>query len=118
MVFAYHYNTTYRGKIMFDWLKTYLIGILATLLVVSVTSNGALWYMNDSKQDEINKLNVSVGVAAGLSAHQEVKIVESKVIEEKIKVVTNERILQTKEYVYDENKSDCDNGMALMRSVF
>ncbi|MFY9141453.1 hypothetical protein [Sulfuricurvum sp.] len=103
---------------MFDWLKTYLIGILVTLLVVSIASNGALWYMNDSKQEEINKLNVNIGVTAALSQQQQVKVVESKVIEEKIHVITNDKLKTVKEYVYDQNKSDCDNGIAIMRGVF
>lgn len=103
---------------MRDWIKTYLIGILATLIAVSIVSNGVLWFMNLSKQDEINKLNVELGVAAGLSQNQEVKVVESKVIEEKIHVVTAEKLKTVKEYVYDENKSDCENGIAIMRRVF
>lgn len=101
---------------MFDWIKTYLIGILATLLVVAIASNAVLWYMNSSKQDKIDNLNVSLGVASGLSQHQEVRVVESKVIEEKIKVVTNEKIIKVKEYVYDENKSDSENGIAIIRA--
>jgi len=103
---------------MFDWIKTYLIGILGTLLIVSIAANGMLWYMNDSKQDEINKLNVNIGVTAALSQQQEVKIVESKVIEEKIHIVTQEKLKPIKEYIYDANKSDCDNGIAIMRTVF
>ncbi|MDD5159704.1 MAG: hypothetical protein PHI47_06600 [Sulfuricurvum sp.] len=103
---------------MLDWIKTYLIGILATLLAVSIVSNTMLWFMNSSKQDEINKLNVELGVTAGLSQNQEVKVVESKVIEEKIHVVTAEKLQTVKEYVYDQNKSDCDNGIAIMRTVF
>jgi hypothetical protein len=103
---------------MLDWIKTYLIGILATLLTVSIISNAVLWFMNSSKQDEINKLNVELGVTAGLSQNQEVKVVESKVIEEKIRVVTAEKLKTVKEYVYDENKSDCENGIAIMRRVF
>lgn len=103
---------------MLDWIKTYLIGILATLLAVSIVSNAVLWFMNSSKQDEINKLNVELGVTAGLSQNQEVKVVESKVIEEKIHVVTAEKLKTVKEYVYDENKSDCENGIAIMRRVF
>lgn len=103
---------------MLDWIKTYLIGILATLLAVSIVSNAVLWFMNSSKQDEINKLNVELGVTAGLSQNQEVKVVESKVIEEKIHVVTAEKLKTVKEYVYDENKSDCENGIAIMRRIF
>lgn len=103
---------------MLNWIKSYLIGMLATLLAVSIAANTMLWFVNSSKQEDINKLNVELGVAAGLSQNQEVKVVESKVIEEKIHVVTNERIKEVKEYVYDENKSDCENGIAIMRRVF
>lgn len=101
-----------------DWIKTYLIGILVTLLIVSIGLNTVLWFSNSSKQNEINKLNVELGVTAGLSQNQEVKVVESKVIEEKIHVVTAEKLQTVKEYVYDENKSDCENGIAIMRRVF
>lgn len=101
-----------------DWIKTYLIGILVTLLIVSIGLNTVLWFSNSSKQNEINKLNVELGVTAGLSQNQEVKVVESKVIEEKIHVVTAEKLKTVKEYVYDENKSDCENGIAIMRRVF
>lgn len=103
---------------MMEWIKTYLIGILVTLLIVSIGLNTVLWFSNSSKQNEINKLNVELGVTAGLSQNQEVKVVESKVIEEKIHVVTAEKLKTVKEYVYDENKSDCENGIAIMRRVF
>lgn len=103
---------------MMEWIKTYMLGILATLLIVSIGFNIVLWFSNSSKQNEINKLNVELGVTAGLSQNQEVKVVESKVIEEKIHVVTAEKLKTVKEYVYDENKSDCENGIAIMRRVF
>lgn len=103
---------------MMEWIKTYMLGILATLLIVSIGFNIVLWFSNSSKQREINSLNVELGVAAGLSQNQEVKVVESKVIEEKIHVVTAEKLKTVKEYVYDENKSDCENGIAIMRRVF
>lgn len=101
-----------------EWFKTYLIGIISALLFVSVLLNIALGISNKFKQNEINKLNVELGVVAGLSQNQEVKVVESKVIEEKIHVVTADKLKTVKEYVYDENKSDCENGIAIMRRVF
>ncbi len=101
-----------------EWFKTYLIGIISALLFVSVLLNITLGISNKLKQNEINNLNVELGVVAGLSQNQEVKVVESKVIEEKIHVVTAEKLKIVKEYVYDENKSDCENGIAIMRRVF
>lgn len=101
-----------------EWFKTYLIGIISALLFVSVLLNIALGISNKLKQNEINNLNVELGVVAGLSQNQEVKVVESKVIEEKIHVVTADKLKIVKEYVYDENKSDCENGIAIMRRVF
>jgi hypothetical protein len=97
-------------------LKTPLLQILAILLVLSLTSNGILWFMNYSRQEEINKLNVNIGVTSGLSQNQEVRVIESKRIEEKIHVVTNEKLKIVKEYVYDTNKSDCENGMGIIRN--
>jgi len=99
---------------MIDWFKNSLLQILAILLVLSLTSNAILWFINSSKQEEINKLNVNIGVASGLSQNQEVRVVESKVIEEKIRLVTNEKLKIVKEYVYDTNKSDCENGMDII----
>lgn len=101
-----------------EWFKTYLIGIISALLFVSVLLNIALGISNKLKQNEINKLNVELGVVAGISQNQEVKVIESKVIEEKIHVVTAEKLKIVKEYIYDENKSDCENGIAIMRRVF
>lgn len=103
---------------MFDWIKTYLIGILVTLLIVSITANGMLWYMNDSKQEEINKLNVNIGVTAALSQQQVVKIVESNKIVKDIQWKTNDRIKIVKEYIYDANKTDCANAIDAMRNTF
>lgn len=100
------------------WVKNAALQILVILLILSIASNGILWWMNSVKQKEINKLNVNIGVASGLSQNQEVRIIESKVIEEKIKFVTQERIKEVKEYVYDTNKSECDNAISSMRLVF
>lgn len=101
---------------IFDWFKNALLQILAIMLVLSLVSNGILWFINSSKQEEINKLNVNIGVATGLSQNQEVRIVESKVIEDRIHVVTNERLKIQKEYIYDTNKSDCENGISIIRT--
>jgi len=101
---------------IFDWFKNSLLQILAILLVLSLTSNAILWFINSSKQEEINKLNVNIGVASGLSQNQEVRIVESKTIEDKIHVVTNEKLKIVKEYVYDKNKTECDNAIDIIRT--
>lgn len=100
------------------WIKNNLIVILAVLLVVSITVNIAQAIVGYFQSKKIEKLNVELGVVAGLSQNQEVKIVESKVIEEKIHVVTQDRLKMVKEYVIDENKSDAENGIAIMRRIF
>lgn len=103
---------------MIEWLKTNLIVILAVLLVVSSVANMAQAIVGYFQSNKIEKLNIELGVVAGLSQNQEVKIVESKVIEEKIHVVTQDRLKTVKEYIVDENSSDCENGINLMRRVF
>ena len=97
-----------------EWLKTNLIVILSVLLAVSIATNITQGIVGYFQSNKIEKLNVELGVVAGLSQNQEVKIVESKVIEEKIRLVTNERLKIQKEYVYDTNKSDCENGMDII----
>lgn len=95
-------------------MTTVFATLSAVLTVLLILSGVYGWYQSR----EVEKLNVSLGVVAGLSQAQEVKIVELKVIEEKIKVVTNERIKEVREHVYDENKSECDNAIDSMRGVF
>lgn len=103
---------------MLNLLSKYLVAILGTLLGVSliVLLLGS-WRMS-VMQDTIDKQNVELGVVAAMSQVQDVRVVESKVIEEKIKVVTNEKLKVVKEYVYDENKTECDNAIDLMRTTF
>jgi len=101
-----------------EWIKSNLIVILAVLLVVSVGTNVMQGIVGYFQSNEIEKMNVELGVVAGLSQNQEVKIVESKVIEEKIHVATQDRLKMAKEVVIDENKSDAQNGIAIMRTVF
>lgn len=99
-------------------ISRYITAVLGTLLAVSILANIGLgiWVYVGSK--ERTKLETELGVVAGLSQQQEVKVVEAKQIEERIKVVTQDKIKVVKEYVYDNNKSDCDNAIDLMRTVF
>lgn len=101
---------------MIEWIKTNVIVVLTVLLSVSIATNIAQGIVGYFQSNKIEKLNIELGVVAGLSQHQEVRIVESKVIEDKIHVVTNERLKIQKEYVYDTNKSDCENGMDIISS--
>ncbi len=105
-------------KMIKTWFMKNLVVILAVLLAVSIATNITQGIVGYFQSNKIEKLNVELGVVAGLSQNQEVKIVESKVIEEKIHVVTQDRIKMLKEYVIDENKSDAENGIAIMRRVF
>ena len=103
---------------MFAMMSKYAVAVLGTLVAVLgvVVVLGALrmvWM-----QKTIDKQNVELGVVAAMSQQQEVKIVESKHIEEKIKVVTQDKVEYIERYPYDENKSDCDNAAAVLDSIF
>lgn len=101
-----------------EWFKTNLIVVLTVLLVVSILGNGLLtWMWNNAKEENTN-LNVQLGIVTAASQAQEVKVVESKVIEEKLKVVTKNKIEYIERFPYDENKSDCDNAAAILSTSF
>ena len=103
---------------MITFLSKYVIAIMGTLIgVLVITCTLGYWRMS-SMQNTIDKQNVELGVVAAMSQQQKVKIVESKSIEQKIKVVTQEKIKVVKEYIYDNNKTECDNAINRMRTVF
>lgn len=103
---------------MFDWIKTYALVIVGTLLGVALVSIVVLGWLLHSANKENVELTTKLRIVEAMGKQQEVKIVEAKQIEEKIQVVYRDKIKVVKEYVYDENKSDCANGIAVMRTVF
>lgn len=103
---------------MLSLLSKYILPVLVTVIVMMAAVIGLGYWKMTGMQDTIDNQNVQLGVIAAMSQAQEVKIVESKQIEEKVKIVTQDKIQVIKEYVYDSNKSDCDNAAAILSSNF
>lgn len=103
---------------MGDTVKQIALVVTGTLLAVSVLGNVVFYFAYSSLSKEKSKLETELGVTAGLSQQQEIKVVEAKHTEEKIKVVTQDKIQVVKEYVYDNNKSDCDNAISVLTTAF
>lgn len=99
-------------------MSKYLVAVLSTLVVLLLVVVALGYWKMSGMQDTIDKQNVELGVVAAMSQAQEVKIVESKQVEEKLKVVTQDKIQVIKEYVYDNNKSDCGNAAAVLSASF
>lgn len=87
-----------------------IIVLTAILLLISVYA-----YILSGKLD---KANIALAVIDNASAEQVIKTVQVTKEIEVIKWKTKEKIKYVTEYVYDENKSDCNNGMDLLRSQF
>lgn len=103
---------------MLSLASKYLLPVLVTVIAGLLVVVGLGYWKMSSMQETIDKQNVELGVVAAMSQVQEVKVVESRVIEEKLKVVTQDKIKVVTEYEYDENKSDCDNGAAIISTTF
>lgn len=103
---------------MLKWISEYLVAILGTVVVGLLVVIGLGYWKMTGMQDTIDKQNVELGVVAAMGQVQEVKIVESKQIEEKIKVVTQDKIEYIERFPYDSNKSDCDNAAAVLSASF
>lgn len=101
-----------------DDIKNIGISILGTLLFVSIVSNALMYWSWTIVNDKNIKLETELGVVAAMSQAQEVKVVEAKKVEEKVKIVTQDKIKVVKEYVYDNNKSDCDNAINVLTGTF
>lgn len=107
-----------KNKMIMQMLGKYIVAILGTLTVVLITMAGIMLWNNWRLEAKVQELKIGLAVAEAASKNQEVKIVESKVIEEKLKVITKDKIKVVKERVYDANKTECDNTIAIMRTVF
>lgn len=100
-----------------DFIGKYLIAILCTALVALMIAFGFQTLKVNRLEAKTERQAVELGVVAAMSQNQEIKIVESKLVEERIKVLTQDKIKYVTEYVYDENKSECDNTIDRMRTV-
>jgi len=103
---------------MFDWLKTYAIVILSTiasmLLVLLLLT---LWYAKTLRSD-IQSAKEQLAIVGNYSEQQKVKTVE---VEKKVKEIqykTQTKVQYVTTFIYDQNKSDCDNAMDVLRSTF
>lgn len=103
---------------IFDTLKTYAIAILSTIAIfLLVLLLLASWYAY-SLRGEIYQTKEQLAIIENASHQQEVKIIETQKAIKVVKWKTQKQIERIYEYVPDENKSDCDNGITLLRSQF
>lgn len=103
---------------IFDTLKTYAIAILSTIAVfLLVLLLLASWYAYSIRK-ELSKTKEQLAIIENASHQQEAKIVETQKVIEVVKWKTQKQIERIYEYVPDNNKSDCDNGIELLRSQF
>ncbi|HEY5630498.1 MAG TPA: hypothetical protein VIR31_00080 [Nitrososphaeraceae archaeon] len=101
-----------------DWIKTYAIGILSSITIsLLVLLFLCSWYAYSLS----GKLQTAREQLAIIHNHSEEQKIKTVIVEKKIKEIqwkTKERIRYVTTFVYDTNKSDCDNGMALLRTQF
>lgn len=91
-----------------------LLTVIAMLVAIMIGGGFVINHLNG----KLDIANTNLGVVAAMSQQQEVKVVESKKIEERVQVVTQDKIKFVKEYVYDANKTDCANAIDSMRNTF
>ena len=103
---------------MFNWLKTYAIVILSTvasmLLVLLLLS---LWYAKMLRSD-LQTAKEKLAIIDNHSEQQKVKTVE---VEKKVKEIqykTQTKVRYVTTFIYDQNKSNCDNAMGVLRATF
>ena len=90
-------------------------GIAAILAFIVLAMSSALFWLrgeNAQLQSEIDAYNLTIDITA---KEMEAKAKEIPKEIEKIKYQTQEKIKIVKEYVYDNNQSECDNAIALLR---
>ena len=90
-------------------------GISAILAVICLSILAyALWLKSENiqLQSEIDAYNLTIDIAA--KEMQEKANELPKVVKE-IEYRTQQKIQVVKEYVYDNNQSECDNAIALLR---
>ena len=90
-----------------------ITSVALAFIVVSLLAY-AMWLKgnNTQLQSEIDAYNLTIEIA---SKDMEAKKAELPKEIEVIKWKTQQKIQIVKEYTYDENKTDCDNAIALLR---
>lgn len=96
---------------MFSQLKTYIIVTIAALFAALSIYAYILSVRLDTAKERL-------AVFENNSVQQKIKIVEVEKKIETIKWKTQEKIKYITEYIYDENKSDCNNAIDLLRANF
>ena len=93
-------------------IKGYIIAILAVCIIIA--SSLAIWMYNAKEgiQSDYDKLNAVLEVAG---ADMTAKANEFPAIQKQIEYRTQQKIQVVKEYVYDNNQSECNNAIALLR---
>jgi len=100
-----------------------LLGLKDYLYIGAIVAMGGLlivaWFKLSSVESERDKLQVRVAgyesVAEAGQKEAEVKVVEVVKEVEVVKWKTETKIQKVKEYVYDGNKSECDNAVDFLR---
>lgn len=96
---------------MFEQFKVYIIVTISALFAsISIYA-----YILSVRLDTAN---AQLAIVNNDSAQQKIKVVEVEKKVEVIKWKTKERIQYVYQYQYDNNKSDCDNAIDLLRSNF
>lgn len=97
---------------MFEKLWQIVSAVLAVIALIGWSLAIWLYFSKQSIQSDYDKLNASLEVI-GEDMNQKAKELPKEI--EVIKWKTQQKIQVVKEYVYDENKTDCDNAIALLR---
>lgn len=101
-----------------EYLKTYAIAILSAvsvfLLVMLILCS---WYAY-STAGKLQKAREELAIVKNASEEQKVKVVTADKVVEVIKWRTKENLRIEKEYIYDKSKSECCNAIDRMRSTF
>ena len=97
---------------MFEQFLHIVSAVLAAIALIGWSLAIWLYFSKQSIQSDYDKLNASLEVI-GEDMNQKAKELPKEI--EVIKWKTQQKIQVVKEYVYDENKTDCDNAIALLR---
>lgn len=103
---------------MFDTLRTYAIAILSTVALMLFTLLIiSLWY-GYHVNGKLQSANEKLAIVDNNSEQQKVKVVTADKVVEVIKWRTKENLRVEKEYIYDTNKTECCNAIDRMRGTF
>lgn len=100
-------------------IKDYILGGIIIALLTCICD---LWWQNSSLKDDNVKLNTRIisyeAIAKASQEEAKAKIIYVDKQVEVVKWKTETKIKTIKEYVKDENQSDCSNAMSFARSFF